>query len=184
MTHPRDASPTVRASGRSTRVATYASGPEYESVARQEASMRSFLATRPEWALTASYLDVRPRRRGQRIQLRRALTDAMQGRFDVLLIHNTSRLTRDLRELSAIIGDLDACGVALFSTTELFDTATPIGRFTAQLLAAVAAYEAARSGPDGATPAARRARPHRSQRRHQRSCRVCPDRRDGANPDG
>lgn len=183
MTHHRDASPTVRASGGSTRVATYASGREYESVARQEASMRAFLVTRHEWALTASYLDVRPRRRGQRIQLRRALTDAAQGRFDVLLIHSTSRLTRDLRELSAIIGDLDTCGVALCSTTELFDTATPIGRFTAQLLAAFAAFGATGSGPDGATPAARRARLHRSQRRRPRSHCVCTNRRDGANPD-
>ena len=153
--------------GRPVRVATYASGDDFETVDGQESSLRAFLVTRPGWVLTASYLDVRPRNRTGRIQLRRALADAALGRFDVLLVYDTSRLTRDLRQLSAIIADLDAAGVTLCSSSERFDTATPIGWFTAGLIAAFAAFEATSAEPAAAARARHRVRPsgHRPRRR-------------------
>lgn len=164
--------------GGSVRVATYASGYDFETVGAQESSLRSFLVTRPDWVPTASYLDVRHRDRTARIQLRRALADAALGRFDVLLVHDTSRLTRNLRRLSAIIAGLDAAGVTLCSSSERFDTGTPIGRFTAGLIAAFAAFEAA--GTDQATAARVRHRVRPSGARPRRRPRT--GRHGGAKP--
>ncbi|MEJ3741826.1 recombinase family protein [Actinomycetes bacterium KLBMP 9797] len=163
-------------------MATYTCARAYSDVAWQEARLRAFLDTRPEWRLTASYLDVRPRSRGRGIQLRRALRDASQGRFDVLLIDSTSRLTRDSSELLAIIGELDAVGVAMCSATENFDTGTPIGRFTTQLLAAVTAYEAVMRDRKAGLRV-HRTRADRGRRRRPRTRRVHTDHTDGGAPD-
>lgn len=158
MTSHREPSRRQRRRSGPVRVATYSSGYDFEAVGAQESSLRAFLVTRPEWVLTASYLDVGFRSHKSRVQLRRALSDAAHGRFDVLLVYDTSRLTRNLRELSATIAELDAAGVTLCSSTERLDTASPIGRFMAQLIAAFAAFEAG-PAPAAAARAGHRIRP-------------------------
>jgi site-specific DNA recombinase len=86
---------------------------------------------------------VRPNRQAPRFALRRALADARAGRYDVLLVHDLSRLTRRMSELADILRTLERARVALRSVTEPVDTSTSIGRLFARLVVAFADFDIA-----------------------------------------
>lgn len=62
---------------------------------------------------------------------------------DIIVVYSISRLSRSVRDLLNLVDDLDAAGVGLRSITEPVDTsaASPYGRFTVQLLGALAELE-------------------------------------------
>lgn len=72
---------------------------------------------------------------------RRLLVDAEAGRFGTVLVYRLDRLGRSLSALLAAHDRLDACGVAIRSGTEPFDTASPIGKFLFSLLGSMAELE-------------------------------------------
>jgi len=160
-------------------------------LARQEAALRAYLATRPHWQPVADYQDHVGADR-YRPALARALADARAGRFDVLLITEPDRLSRRLQTLAACIHDFDHAGVAVHSLAGRLDTSTPIGRMMLAFLTAVAQLEADGQAADDrvATP---RTAPgtggtarHRRRRRRSSSgsatqpVRRAPDPSDGS----
>ncbi len=74
---------------------------------------------------------------------RRLLEDARAGAFTSVLITRVDRLARSLAVLMRAHVQFDACGVAVRSATEPFDSATPIGRFLFQLLGSMAELDRA-----------------------------------------
>jgi DNA invertase Pin-like site-specific DNA recombinase len=74
--------------------------------------------------------------------LDRMLVDAREGRLDVVAIWKLDRLARSVRNLLELVDSLNAWGVGLVSLRDAhIDTTTPSGRFTLQILAAVAELE-------------------------------------------
>jgi len=125
---PRDAQ-TVAAP---IRVSTYVHGGHDDAVIRQQDILREWIAAQPGWQQSGRYVDVRPNRQAPRFALRRALAEARAGRYDVLLVHDLSRLTRRMSELADILRTLERARVALRSVTEPVDTSTSIGRLFAR----------------------------------------------------
>lgn len=74
--------------------------------------------------------------------LDRMLVDAREGRLDVVAIWKLDRLARSVRHLLELSDSLNAWGVGLVSIRDAhIDTTTPSGRFTLQILGAVAELE-------------------------------------------
>ena len=74
--------------------------------------------------------------------LQRLLADVRAGAVSVVVVWKLDRLSRSLRDTLAIIEDvLQPHGVALVSTTESIDTATPAGRMMLNMLASFAQLE-------------------------------------------
>jgi site-specific DNA recombinase len=74
--------------------------------------------------------------------LLRLLADARAGKFDVVLVWKTNRLSRRLKDLLVILEALDDAGVAFRSATEpQNETATPAGKLMMQMLGAIGEFE-------------------------------------------
>lgn len=81
------------------------------------------------------------KRREERPGLDEAIRRARNGECDVVAVWALDRLGRDLKELLRTVDDLTAAGVGLFVKQQELDTTTPTGRFTLQILGAVAELE-------------------------------------------
>ncbi|MDQ1446207.1 MAG: site-specific recombinase [Acidimicrobiaceae bacterium] len=75
--------------------------------------------------------------------LQRAIGEAKAKRFDLLLVYRVDRFARSVRGLAHLLEELDKAGVAFRSATEPFDTTTPAGRMTVQMLGVFAEFERA-----------------------------------------
>jgi DNA invertase Pin-like site-specific DNA recombinase len=73
--------------------------------------------------------------------LDRMMSDAQRRRFDILLVWKLGRFARSLKFLVVSLAELAALGVAFVSLRDNLDLSTPMGRFTAQLLGAMAEFE-------------------------------------------
>lgn len=71
----------------------------------------------------------------------RLLADAKAGNFGTVVVYRVDRFARSLRVLLDGYNALEVSGVAFKSTTEPFDTATPMGKFLFQLLGSMAELE-------------------------------------------
>ena len=60
--------------------------------------------------------------------LQRLLSDIADGCFDVLVVYQLDRLSRNVRDFSNIYASLEEHGVKFISIKENIDTSTPIGR--------------------------------------------------------
>lgn len=69
------------------------------------------------------------------------LEDSRSKCFDTVLVWKISRLSRSLKDLLLIIDILEKNGIAFSSYSEKFDTSTPVGRMTLQLLGSIAEFE-------------------------------------------
>lgn len=76
---------------------------------------------------------------GSRPQLRKCLLSLKKG--DVLVIYKLDRIARSLKDLLAIIDQVEQAGAQIKSLTEPLDTTTPMGAFVLQILGAVAQLE-------------------------------------------
>lgn len=78
----------------------------------------------------------------RRPALDRLLDHAREGRLDVVAIWKLDRLARSVSHLLEVADGLNAFGVGLVSVRDAhIDTTTPAGRFTLQILGAVAELE-------------------------------------------
>jgi len=101
------------------------------------------MASQEGWEHVANFTDQLSGATLERPGIRRALAQARAGRFDVLLVYRTDRLSRSVRGLAQVIEDLDGAGVAFRSATEPFDTQAAAGRMMVQMLGVFAEFERA-----------------------------------------
>jgi site-specific DNA recombinase len=76
----------------------------------------------------------------ERPALQRMVSDAEDGRFEVILVHRIDRMSRSLKELLKLVEDvLEPMNVALRSVTESFlDTGSPEGKAMFQVMGSFA----------------------------------------------
>ncbi len=101
-------------------------------------------ATRRGWQVVGTYEDAGisgAKSRGGRPGLDKMLTEAVQGRFDVLMIWHIDRLGRSLRDLLDTLQELQTAHVELYVQQQGIDTRTPGGRMIYQVLGVFAEFE-------------------------------------------
>lgn len=76
-----------------------------------------------------------------RAELERLVEDSAGGCFDMVLVWKISRLSRSLKDLLYLIDIFERNKVHFASCSEKFDTSTPVGRMTLQLLGSIAEFE-------------------------------------------
>ncbi len=77
----------------------------------------------------------------ERLEGRRLLEDAREGKFGAVLVYRLDRLGRSLLVIVDAHDRLQEAGVALRSGTEPIDTSNPSGRLIFQMLASFAEYD-------------------------------------------
>lgn len=137
--------PRTREHGRERRVGLFmrVGVPGDEGFSALEAQRRylgSYCETQG-WTITREYWEKGSSTSASRPALQRALTDAEQGCFDVLLVHRLDRLSRRLPEVASITERLESYGVTLVSATQHVDTASPQGRLVMRIVGALAESE-------------------------------------------
>ncbi|HEY77159.1 MAG TPA: recombinase family protein, partial [Thermoflexia bacterium] len=130
-----------------TRVATYArvstdmQAEGGKSIAAQQAEMREFAAARG-WEIVAEFVD--PGYSGTTLDrpgLNALRAAAKEHAFDVLLVHELSRLSRRIFDTFRIFEELGREGIGFASVKEPnFDFSTPTGRLFLTILAALNQY--------------------------------------------
>lgn len=107
----------------------------------QVTKLKSYIRSQDNWVLVHEFSDDASGAKIDRPDLNQALLAARAGRYDVLLVYRVDRFTRRIRDLSALLEDLDRAGVVFRSATEPFDTSTPAGRMLVQMLGVFAEFE-------------------------------------------
>jgi len=125
-----------------TRISTDEAHQPY-SLEAQNQRLGSYIASQEGWEQVANFTDQLSGATLERPGIRSALAQARAGRFDVLLVYRTDRLSRSVRGLAQVIEDLDGAGVAFRSATEPFDTQAAAGRMMVQMLGVFAEFERA-----------------------------------------
>lgn len=69
------------------------------------------------------------------------MRDVRKNELDVVMVYKLDRISRNVREFSAMYETFEEHGVAFVSVKESFDTSTPIGRTVMYILAAFAQLE-------------------------------------------
>jgi site-specific DNA recombinase len=77
----------------------------------------------------------------ERPALRKLLADIEAGGIDCVVVYKVDRLSRSLLDFARIVSILDARGVSFVSVTQQFNTSTPIGRLTLNILLSFAQFE-------------------------------------------
>lgn len=76
-----------------------------------------------------------------RNELKRLIEACGRKQFDMVLVWKISRLSRNLKDLLYLIDVFERYNVHFTSCSEKFDTSTPVGRMTLQLLGSIAEFE-------------------------------------------
>jgi site-specific DNA recombinase len=71
----------------------------------------------------------------------RLMADVAASKVDVVAVYRLDRLSRSLVDFAGLMREFEQRGVAFVSVTERFDTSTPLGRMTLNLLATFAQFE-------------------------------------------
>jgi DNA invertase Pin-like site-specific DNA recombinase len=79
--------------------------------------------------------------RARRPGLDQLMTDARQGKFDVLLVWAADRLARSVSHFLQVLDELQHLGVEFASYRESIDTGGPLGRAVVVIVAAIAELE-------------------------------------------
>jgi DNA invertase Pin-like site-specific DNA recombinase len=155
------------------RVSTTEQNPEAQlTVLREYALGRGFV-------IQGEYIDHisgdLPQRRGRRPRTRdiafdRLMADALQRRFDCVLVWKYDRLARSLGTLIVALQQFNSLGIDFISYTQNIDTTTPMGRLFFHIIGSFAEFERSvivsgsgpawpMPGPRGRSSAARSAIP-------------------------
>lgn len=123
------------------RVSTGMQAEEGKSLDAQIAEMREFAEVKG-WKVVTEFVDAGETGTDlDRPALQAALEAAEEGTYDVLLVHEMSRLSRSLYDTLSIFEQLGNLGVWFASVKEPdFDLSTPTGRLTLTMLAALNQY--------------------------------------------
>ncbi|HEX3029419.1 MAG TPA: recombinase family protein [Clostridia bacterium] len=124
------------------RVSTEEQAEEGQSVAAQEETLRQYCnAYGIEIYDIYTDLGLSGKRLKGRTGLSRLMEDCIRKRFNLVLVWKISRLSRNLKDLLYLIELFERNNVHFTSCSEKFDTSTPVGRMTLQLLGSIAEFE-------------------------------------------
>jgi len=73
--------------------------------------------------------------------LKRLFADIQAGRIDIVLVNKYDRMSRSMLDFLQILRFFERHGVAFVSVTQQFNTATPVGRMTMNVLASFGEFE-------------------------------------------
>ncbi|WHH59117.1 recombinase family protein [Petroclostridium sp. X23] len=73
--------------------------------------------------------------------LNQLVRDSKKGVFNLILVWKISRLSRSLKDILTLVDTFEQHGVSFASYSEKFDTSTPVGRMTLQILGSIAEFE-------------------------------------------
>jgi site-specific DNA recombinase len=93
--------------------------------------------------LAAVYQDEASGGSTDRPGLMRALSDARERRFEVLVFYRLDRFSRSVADTLSLVMEFERVGVTIRSATEPFETSSPVGRMLLQMLASLAELERA-----------------------------------------
>jgi site-specific DNA recombinase len=116
----------------------------FTSIDAQVAACRSYVDSRASngWLVAETFIDDgRSGKDTNRPGLSRLFEDVRAERINVVLVHRIDRLSRSLRDLLGLVAIMEEHGVAFGSICESFDSSTPIGRATLQLVGVFAELE-------------------------------------------
>jgi site-specific DNA recombinase len=77
----------------------------------------------------------------ERPGLQRLLSDIEAGKVDLVVVYKVDRLTRSLTDFAKLVERFDRAGVSFVSVTQLFNTATSMGRLTLNVLLSFPQFE-------------------------------------------
>ncbi|MBU1164780.1 recombinase family protein [Patescibacteria group bacterium] len=77
----------------------------------------------------------------KRPELDRLMVSAKAKEFDIVLVYKLDRFSRNLKNLLELVTELGDYGIGFQSTTENFETATPMGKYMLQNMGAIAELE-------------------------------------------
>jgi site-specific DNA recombinase len=77
----------------------------------------------------------------ERYELQQLLSDAKKGLFDEVLVYRFNRMARRTLDLLQIVDDLSKYNVGFKSFSESFDTTTPMGKFSLNMMGAIGELE-------------------------------------------
>lgn len=124
------------------RVSTEEQAEEGQSVAAQEEMLRQYCnAYGIEVYDIYTDLGLSGKKLNGRMGLSRLVEDCIKKRFNLVLVWKISRLSRNLKDLLYLIDLFERNNVHFTSCSEKFDTSTPVGRMTLQLLGSIAEFE-------------------------------------------
>lgn len=136
------AAPAVRRVAAYVRQSVTRSVEEFGSTRAQEDVLRAW-ATMQGGATTVTVFrdDNRSGASLDRPAFQSMMREVRAGKFDVVAVVRLDRLSRSLRDFVGLVDELNRLGVALVSTSQSFDTSTPLGRMTMSLLAVFGQFE-------------------------------------------
>lgn len=113
-----------------------------QNLTSQRAELRRVCELRG-WKDVVEYRDVISGSKVGRAGLDAMMKDLRAGKVGRIVCYKLDRLGRSLAHLVQLIGEMDACKVALVCTSQGIDTSAdnPAGRFQLNILAAVAEFE-------------------------------------------
>ena len=117
------------------RVSTKGQDPDNQLLRLEE-----YARTRA-YEVVDKYIDTASGADAHRPRLDAMVRDAKRRRFDKVVCTKLDRLARSVINLSMLMADLEAWGVAVEFIDQPIDTSTPSGRLTTTVLAGVAEFE-------------------------------------------
>lgn len=128
------------------RVSTEEQANEGYSISAQKERLKAFCVAQ-NWQEHKLYVDEGISGRStDRPQLKKLMKDIEAGHIKILLVYRLDRLTRSVRDLHNILDFLDKNNCVFRSATEIYDTATAMGRMFITIVAAIAEWESANLG--------------------------------------
>ena len=133
--------PTTRRIAAYVRQSVTRNAEEFGSTKAQEDVLRAWAVTQGTTAVTVFRDDNRTGANLDRPAFQQMMREVRAGRFDVVAVVRLDRLSRSLRDFVGLMEELLQRGVAFVSTSQSFDTSTPLGRMTTSLLAVFSQFE-------------------------------------------
>lgn len=127
------------------RVSTDAQAKAGDSIPAQLDALRKYISDNKDMVLVDEYVDdgISGTKFAERDELQRMLSDAKEGKIDLLLFTKLDRFYRSIRHYTATQEVLDRCNVGWKAIWEpVYDTTTPAGRLIVNQMMSIAQFEA------------------------------------------
>jgi site-specific DNA recombinase len=123
------------------RVSTSEQVNEGFSIPAQRDRLTAY-AQSQDWDITGFYIEEGLSAKNmERPELQRMLKDIMGGKIDIVLVYKLDRLTRSVLDLHKLLETFEKYNCKFKSATEVYDTASALGRMFITLVGALAQFE-------------------------------------------